>query len=361
MFEITLTEPVMRGFYTQLEKEAAPVANLLQHMQRSGVRNAMQAGAGSGLGIGLGAGLVGGGVLGGVRSYRDARDQGQSRGQAAGAALGGSLGGALRGGAKGALIGSGTGAVAGLATPTKVLGATKTLATKDNQLGSFSRFGQRQVHSLTGWKPGGSHSSVERIGAGAAGPRKELADTVARKGSPKEIARATQALGATEKAQKMGLTSLPGIVRSVGKEGLVPTAKAGLHASWAGSTPKMKALMVGLPAAQAASTLAAPKEPGKAGPGKVEQIGRLAGGALGSVAAPISLAGGLVLSTALERAGGAAGKGVDKLRGRGQPVLPTQVPHEPARPPASEPGDTGQVAAERVFGTGYSGGSGGLE
>lgn len=345
----------------QLEKEAAPMASILQHVQRSGVRNAMQAGAGSGLGLGLGTGLVTGGTLGGVRAYRSAREQGQSRAQALGASVGGGMGGALRGGAKGALIGAGTGAVAGLASPTKVIGATKTLATKDNQLGSFSRFGQRQVHSLTGWRPGGSTKSVEGIGAGAAGPRKALADAVAGKGSPKEVARATQALNATEKAQKMGLTSLPGIAKSVGKEGLLPTAKAGLHAGWAGSSPKMKALMVGLPAAQAASTLTAPKEPGKPGPGKGEQIGRLAGGTLGSMAAPISLAGGLVLSTALERAGGAAGKGLDRLRGRGQPPVPTQVPHEPSRPPASEPGDSGQVATERVFGTGYSGGVGGLE
>jgi len=351
----------MKGFYTQLEKEAAPMADVLRHVQRSGVRNAVQAGAGSGLGLGLGAGLLAGGAKGGVQSYRAAREGGQGRAQAAGAAIGGGLSGALRGAAKGAVIGAGVGTGAGLLAPKAVIGATKDLATKSNQLGTFSRFGQRQVHSLTGWKPGGSAKSVESIGAGAAGPRKALADTVAKGGSPKAVARATQALEATEKAQKMGLTSLPGIVKSVGKEGLLPTAKAGLHAGWAGASPKMKALMVGMPASQALSAMRTQNDPNKPGQGKGERIGRLAGGTLGSMAAPISLSGSLALSTALERAGGLAGKGVDKLRGRKQPLVPPQVPHEPSRPPASEPGDTGQVATERVFGTGYSGGAGGLE
>jgi hypothetical protein len=238
---------------------------------------------------------------------------------------------------------------------------TKGLATKNNAAGSFSRFGQRQVHSLTGWTPGGTAKSIESIGAGAAVPRRALENTKAT-WDPKELVRGQAALKATEKAQEMGLTSLPGIAKSIGREGLLPTAKAGLHAGWAGASPRMKALMVGLPAMQAVQTLRAPGGEDGQGMGKGERIGRLAGGTLGTMAAPLSLAGSLALSSALERGGGAIGKGVDRVRRGGQqPTVPSHVPHEPARPPATEPGDTGQVATERVFGSGYSGGSGGLE
>jgi len=346
MFETTLTPFVMRAFVDQLSKEAL-------------AGSAIQAGLGSGMGLGLGAGLAVGGAHGAIKGYRDARAQGAGVLGSAGAALQHGLGGAVRGGAIGSLAGAGLGAVAGGVLPGQVTSATKSLATAGNKAGAFSRFGQRQVHSLTGWTPGGTTKSIESIGAGAAGPRKALADAKL-KGDPKTIGRARSALAATEKAQNMGLTSLPGIVKSVGANGLLPTAKAGMHAGWAGSTPKMKALMVGLPAAQAAQTLRSQGDPNHPEKGKGERVGRLLGGAVGTMAAPISLAGGLALSTAMERAGGAAGRGVDKLT-RGKKVVPPQVQHEPSRPPASEPGDTGQVATERVFGTGYSGGSGGME
>lgn len=349
MYEITLTEPVMHGFVDQLSKEAF-----------SG--SAMQAGLGSGMGLGLGAGLALGGAHGAVKGYREAREQGQGVGSSALHAVSRGLGGATRGAAIGTLAGGAAGAVAGGLRPQITKSVTKGLASKDNMAGSFSRFGQRQVHSVTGWTPGGTAKSIESIGAGAAGPRKVL-ENVRTSWDPKELVRAQSTLKATEKAQEMGLTSLPGIAKSIGREGLLPTAKAGLHAGWAGASPRMKALMVGLPAMQAVQTLRAPGGEDGRGMGKGERIGRLAGGTLGTMAAPLSLAGGLALSSALEHGGGALGRGVDRLRRGKQPkqLEPSQVQREPSRPPASEPGDTGQVATERVFGSGYNGGSGGLE
>lgn len=352
MYETTITESTMHGFVEQLSKEAL-----------SG--SAIQAGLGSGLGLGLGAGLAVGGAHGAIKGYREARSQGQGIGSSAVNALAKGVGGATRGAAVGALAGGALGSAAGAIRPQLTQNVTRGLASAENKAGAFSRFGQRQVHSVTGWTPWGTNKSIESIGAGAAGPRAELQKVMA-KGDPKAISRARATLGATEKAQDMGLTSLPGIAKSIGNNGLLPTAKAGLHAGWAGASPRMKALMVGMPAMQAYQTLKAPEggsqDPSKPAMGKGERIGRLAGGTLGTMAAPLSIAGSLALSGALEHGVGAIGKGVDKFRGKSPKQLaPSQVQREPSRPPASEPGDTGQVATERVFGSGYNGGSGGLE
>lgn len=387
MFDVNPTLLVLYLFSNELTKEAALVDTV-----RGAVRGArlhgMGAGAGSGLGLGLGAGLVGGGLLGGVRSYRQAREQGAGRAAALGSALGGTTRGALQGGAAGAVLGAGGGALLGQAAPTKVLSATKGLAKRQDTLGSFSRFGQRQVHSLTGWKPGGSIKSVESIGAGAAPAREavkgslgaleqspemanlmaahatkdpkavEVAREALRAGPQAHLSDAYKALHSAETTQQMGLTSLPGYAKSVGRNGLLPTLKAGVKEQWQSSGPKGKMLMVGLPALSAAQALHQPEGAQKRGKG--ETIGRLAGSTLGSMAAPMSLAGGLVLGTGFEHAGGAIGKGVDRLRGK-RAAQPAAVPQEPSRPPATEPGDTGQAAVERVYGTGYGGGAGGLE
>lgn len=374
----------MHGFLAQLQKEAlaAPVSSLLAKLPRSGRLHAMQAGLGSGLGVGLGAGLAGGGALGGVKAYRQARAEGADAVGAASSALGGTLHGALKGGVAGLALGAGGGALLGASAPTQVLGATQRLAKSTGQAGAFSRFGQRQVHSVTGWKPGGAASSIESIGAGAhtartaakgaldaLGKSPEMDALVAahakgpaavanarkalQAGPGAKLTQAHKALAAAEHTQSMGLTSLPGYAKSVGKNGLLPTVATGVKEQWQAAGPKGKAMMLALPAMSAAGALRAPEQPG--GRGKGETIGRLAGSTLGSLAAPMSLTGGLILGSAFERAGGALGKGVDKVRGK-RPA----VPQDPTPPPATAPGDTGQAAAEHVYGTGY-GGAGGLE
>jgi len=374
----------MNGFLEQLQKEAltAPVSSIMSSLARPGRLHAMQAGMGSGMGLGLGAGLLGGGALGGVKAYRQARAEGASPLSAVGSTLGGVAHGALRGGVTGVALGAGGGALLGAAAPTQVISATKQLAKMPGKAGEFSRFGQRQVHSVTGWKPGGATASIEQIGAGAHGARETAKGALASLGKspemdalvaahskgPAEVAAARQALQAVpgakltqahkalrsaETSQQMGLTSLPGYAKSIGKNGLIPTVATGVKEQWQASGPKGKAMMLALPAISAAGTLKAPDQPG--GRGKGETIGRLAGSTLGSLAAPMSLTGGLLLGSAFEHAGGAMGKGVDKLRGR-RPA----VPQDPTPPPATAPGDTGQAAVEHVYGTGY-GGAGGLE
>lgn len=350
----------MRAFHVELAKVAAVPQELLRHLSRVGTRNAVGAGLGSGLGLGLGAGALVGGVRGGRDAYQAARERGAGAPGAALSAVGGGLGGAIRGASKGAVLGAGSGALLGAALPARTLSATKSLAKADNVLGSFSNFGQRQVHSLSGWKPGGAHRSVERIGAGAAPARRELAalgkNLAAGEGVPAAtLQQASKAVAAADKAQEMGLTSIPGVVRSVRDNGLAPTLGTGLKSQWEASGAKGKALMVGLPALSAVNAARAAE--GEGGPGRAERVGRVVGGTVGGLAAPLSLAGSLALSGGLERAGGAVGKGVDRLR-RGK-VHPPEVRQEAVRPPATEPGDTGQHAVEHVYGTGFNGG--GLE
>lgn len=348
MAERLLTEQVMQAFALELSKEAS-AAEVLSHLKRPGTLHAMQAGLGSGLGLGLAGGAAVGALKGGKEQYDAARANGQGVVSSLGHSIGGGLGGAVRGAGKGALIGMGAGALGGALAPTQVIKGTRALSQAKNVAGDVANFGQRQVHGLTGWKPGGSTSSVESIGAGAAGARSALGKAVAGK-SPGDVSRARDALSAAEKAQKMGLTSLPGVAKSLKNNGILPTVAAGAKEQWKSSPTWQKALMVGLPGASVAGTLA--KKDPENGPGKGERIGRTLGGTLGYSMAPLSLVASTVLGGALEHAGGLAGKGIDRLRGK-RPA----VPQEPTRPPATEPGDTGMHATERVFGSGYNGGS----
>lgn len=385
MSESTFTEPVLCGFHRQLSKEAAAgeaVRAIAGRVIRSPRLQGALAGMGSGAGIGAGVGAVGGAALGGLKSYRDARASGAGLGSALGSALGGVGGGALRGAGVGALAAGGAGTLAGAMRPASVSAVTKGLAARKDSIGSLSRFGQRQVHSVTGWRPGANAASVESIGAGAANAReafhasssavdqaKSALQAARAAKDPKAVAAAkttytkartgmadaATALRASELTQSKGMTSLPGLVENIGREGLLPTLKAGIQDQWRSTGPKGKALMVGLPAAQAVSALTS-KSKGDGEVGKGETLGRLAGGTLGMMAAPLPIAGSMALGAVTERLGASVGRGVDKLRAK-RPV----VPQEPTRPPATAPGDTGQVAVEHVYGTGFGGGAGGLE
>lgn len=353
----------MRAFFGQLTKEAAlgdAAKTVWSGLRRSPVLHGAQAGMGSGLGLGLGVGAAAGGALGGVKSYRRAREEGQGVSSSLGSALGGAASGAVRGGATGALVGGGAGALAGAAAPKEIAKATRDLAKKDTRLAGLSRFGQRQVHSVTGWKPGLTNRSVEEIGAGARGARDALAAAKASK-DPAAIAKATKGSGLAEKTQRLGMTSLPGLAKRVKEDGLLPTLGTGMKEQWQSSGTAGKALMVGLPAMGIANTSRGRDEAGR---GKAETIGRLAGGTVGMMAAPLSLTGSMLLGTGLERAGGAIGKGVDRLRGRRLARSATAQGTPTYTPPvATEPGGTGQAAVEHVYGTGYSGmgHAGGLE
>jgi len=347
MSDRVLTSQAMEAFYAVLEKEAGLAGAAMSHLARPGTTHAMQAGLGTGLGLGLLGGGVAGALSEGKRQYDSARQSGQGVLGAAGHSLGGALVGGLHGAGKGALLGAGAGALAGAAAPTQLLRGTRALSQVKNTVGEAANFGQRQVHGFTGWRPGGSVKSIERIGGGAAEARGAL-DKAVKGGDAAAISKAQSTLGAAEKAQSMGLTSLPGVAKSVKNNGLLPTVAAGAKEQWNGSSKKMKALMVGLPAASVVNTLR--KGETENGQGKGERIGRTLGGALGYSMAPLALGAGTALGMGLERTGGLVGKGIDKLRGK-RP----DVPQAPSPPPATEPGDTGQHLAERVYGTGFTG------
>lgn len=353
MVESAFPVLMLQAFAHGLEKEAGVADAALKHLGRAGTRNAMQAGVGAGAGLGLGAGALVGGLASGRSSYEAQRAGGASRLGALGGSVGSALGGAVRGAGTGMLAGAAAGGALGAVAPMQAIRGTRALARADNTAGTLSRFGQRQVHGFTGFTPGGSLKSVERIGGGAAPARAALAATEANHakavaGHAATMERGRGALDAAEKAQGMGLTSLPGLAKSVKNNGLIPTLAAGAKEQWASSPTWQKGLMVGLPAASVVNS--ARKQDSGSAAGKGEQIGRTVGGTVGALAAPLPMGAGLALSSALERGGGALGKGIDRLRGH-----KPQVPQEAKRPLASEPGDTGQHAVEHVYGTGFGG------
>lgn len=310
MSEPHLNADVMRGFLGELRKVANPAA-LLGHLTRKGTRHAVQAGLGSGLGLGVGAGALAGAAHSGVKGYREARDAGAGAGGAALMGLGTGLGGAVRGAGIGALAGAGAGALAGAVRPVATIQRTRQLSRLDNSVGGLSQFGQRQVHGFTGFAPGGSSRAVERIGGGAYQARKGLQAAEAG-GSVAEVARAREALAASERAQQMGLTNLPGLAKAVKDRGVVEALGTGMREQWASSPGWGKALMAGFPALAGASALATPEVAGEAGKG--ERFGR-ALGSVGYMAAPLSLGAGTLLGAGLEQIGGGLGRGVDALRG----------------------------------------------
>lgn len=167
-------------------------------------------------------------------------------------------------------------------------------------------FGKRQLHSLTGWTPRGHMdlAGIEEIGAGAAGARKALKGT-----QGKDRVLAQQSLRAEINAQKMGLTSLPGYARSLMKDPK-KTLQAGWAQQWHGSSPVMKAVTVGLPAAATASDLISEDDGHKA-----ERIGAgIANTAVGMVTGGLPMAGGIVAGLGASTLGGQAGRLVDKMR-----------------------------------------------
>lgn len=290
----------------------------------------MLGGAGALGGLGLAGGALLGGAHKGVKAYREARDQGQSVG---GAALSG-LGGAAQGAQKGALIGGaaglGLGAAAGHLRPELMGKARTALSEMKGPVGGASRFGQRQVHALTGWKPGESNSSIRSIGAGThdAGQRAQKAEGALRsavmggKGGPevskswKGLQHASKAYDAADAAEQHGLTSLPGYAKSVKERGLLPTAATGFKEQWHSMSPAWKAMMIGAPLAETATALTHHEHEGQ--PGRGEVIGRgLANAAVGATMGSIPMAtSSLLLAPAASRAAGLVGRGVDKLRGK---------------------------------------------
>ena len=318
----------MLAFRDELAKEAAPkwlTKTVPELLARRG------AGVAGGLGVGGMVGGLGGLGLGGYRGYQQAREEGAGVGQA----LGHGVVKGLRSGLIGAGVGAGAGALGGsLLSPKGV----DRMTTMGKGIGAASRFGQRQLHGVTGWVPEGG---LESIRAGSYGAKKALKGAeerfLAAKGgdaspgfvdrvlgrSPeqvkhkavtkaeKELLQARKARDASVKAEDMGLTSVPGYLRSLKNNGVGSTVRAGLADQWHGSGGTTgKAMMLGLPAMSVAQEMSQPDQPG--GPGKLERIGGALGEGLGFSLAPLPLAGQALAISGL----GALGKMPGKLLGR---------------------------------------------
>lgn len=243
--------------------------------------------------------------------------------------------------------------------------------------GALKRFGERQVHSLTGWTPqgymnpegikgmrAGAYDAAQRLSAAErtvapgtpmAGPR--LVDRLLLK-SPeavhlhevrarhKELAAARKALQSAQKAEQMGLTSLPGYARAV-MQSPAEAISTGLAEQWHGVGPAGKALMVGLPGLGAASELTTPTEPG--GAGKAERVGtRL--GELAYTLGPLPIAGQIAAGVGVSTMGQRFGKLVDKgISGK-------HVPAPPSLDPAGGEAAPGErLVSERALGIGTGG------
>lgn len=199
-------------------------------------------------------GVLGAG-LGGFSGYSRARQEGKS----VGGALGAAGKGALTGGALGALGGAGLSKVA------------------PSVAGALGRFGQRQVHSVTGWVPQGGLAEMRMPATSAA-------------------------------------TSLPGFIKSVRERGLAETAGRGAKHFWNGASLSDKALLAGVPAAGLAQELGK-SEGSDPNHSKEENVGRRVGEIAGGLAGgPIPFVGGALLGEAAGRVGQLAGKGVHKVR-----------------------------------------------
>ena len=343
---LDLSEPLLLALQDEFHKEAMS-AGLISRLKNVGSLG--------GTGALIGAG--GGAMLGGVRGYNQAQENGQS---GIGGALAGAGSGALAGGALGGLVGGGAGALA-----KRDFGH---LAVGEGPLASAARFGQRQVHGLTGMlKPeelegirGGAYTAkrnldeamkahaaaelgnapgpgiVRRTGEGLGVLRPQTAaDQTA--SALKTRVRAEKAHGVAARAQNMGLSHVPGYLKSLATSP-VKTLSTSAEEQFR-TQPLLTAGMVGVPLA--AGMLAKPHE----GEGKGETVGRAVGNATGMLAGGVMPVGGqIVMGEGMKRvgswAGRAADRGVGRLRGPGQHHAPT---------PTLEPTEAQHIPTERVL------------
>lgn len=326
---MNLTVQILRSFDAELQKQAAPVKELalqaVKALQSRAGSSAALGGAGAMLG-----GLTGAGV-GGIRGYRDAREVGATRGQALTYAL---TDRALKGAGKGALVGGAAGAGAGLLGGSHAAGlADKVVGS--SVLGAPARFAQRQVHSLTGYASpeqvramrGGAYDAFGQLSSAREGVHKAIhgdlkpgmvdkllgrspveARSQAVKGALKGYDRALAGASSAEKAEQMGLTSVPGYLKNlVQRPG--ETLRHGIGAEWSRAGLGGKAMMVGMPLSSAHAALKSSREQGEPGASKsLKALGSMAGFSL----APMGFAGQGAMSAGLGAAAGLAGKGIDK-------------------------------------------------
>ncbi len=277
-------EHLLRAFQQELWKLGAP--SILPARLSSVLSSAGALG-----GIGAGVGGVAGAVHGGVKNYRAAKAEGADT---RGALLHGAMG-AAGGVGKGALIGAGVGGVAGAGASLANAGKAEAMRAALTDRSAFARFGQRQVHGVTGAVPQGGLGQLRMDAADRAGQLKSLTARLeadphsmqpgiidrargldAKTVGAKALERAQQSAGAAQAAQDAGLTSVPGLVRSLAK-----SPKDTMRLAWNhqmhGADGTTKAMMAasGLGVAQTAAS----REEGES---RLHHAGRVAGSVAGT-------------------------------------------------------------------------------
>lgn len=317
MFE----EATLQAFDAALEKLALPTGIL----QRMGQR-ALAGGGLSALGATGGAGI--GGLAGGIQGYRKARQEG-------GSGLAGALKGTVRGAAIGGGAGLAAGGLAGAAGGARAQKLVRELGAGEGRLGSISRFGERQIHSVTGATPAGM-AKGEGLRAMGASPVAKIEERIGKlqkkpmdAKAAKEMASLEKAKGHAQKLEELGMTNVPGVFKSMAtKPG--QALKAGLGHEWHSSTGLGgKALAFGVPLAYVGSEVARGSKPGE--DSRTTRGLRAAGESAAYMMGPIGLLG----ATGLSRVGAAAGQGAGRLLTKKQPLGTSPPPPVPEDASAS--------------------------
>ena len=291
----------LAGFHDELEK----IAGITDFVAKN---KGMLGAAGALGGYGAAAGATLGGLHSAYKGYRDAKEQGASGGQAALSALGSGVGGASTGALAGGAIGGGLGSALHTLRPQAAEMARKSLSSVDNPLGALGRFGQRQMHGLTGWTPPeGMTSDAIRGGSWKTHQALENASATDRK----LIDRLTKEHGVQVAAEEKGLTHLPGIVNALRGPERGEAAKLLAKHTWTNAHPLVKAQLALTPLSIAAA--AADKD----NPHKGEQVGSAVGNLVGTtVGSALPFSAGMLAMSAGDGIGKRVGKSVDWLRGK---------------------------------------------
>lgn len=326
-----LIPAVMNGFGAELEK----IAGLADFVAKN--KGALgSAGAFMGHGAAIGAGL--GGIHSAVKGYEDARDQGAGVGGAVGMGALSGLGGAMHGGTRGALIGAGVGGALGVLRPQAAEAARKALSSTDSHFGAMGRFGQRQMHGLTGLKPEeGLSSDAIRGGSWASG----RAAAGKAEGSKEVMLHNLQ-----KKVEADGLDNLPGIANAMKGGDRTGALKTLAKHQWHNGDMLTKATIGGGALGIGASAL---MPESKDGPGKGEAIGTSAGGMIGGLAgSALPLFPGQLAADVGRGTGKRVGKAVDWLRGRRGSLPPSDLANHVT-------GEGQHVPSETSYGPGAGG------
>jgi hypothetical protein len=386
-----ISQAVLESFHDELRKFSFSAGGALQaagdlaHRVAPGAQAAIgSAGALGGIGA-LGGGMIGSAV-GGVKKYREAREEGASGRDAALSGLGGALSlhnvtrGMAVGGGLGAAAGGGLGVAAGAGlgalSPAKAEKIRESLTNAKGLVGMGARFGQRQAHGLTGWVPKGGLKEIrhgasqyehlvpaaqKELDAARNGGGRSVADVLmgrtAVEGATGRLNKAHEAYNLAKRTEDMGLTSIPGYVKSLASrdpnKGVVNTVGTALKQQWVNGDPVNNAMMVGFPAVGVGAALLGKEEdPDHPGQGRFQRAAHEAvTGATGALLGPMAMGTQMVAQKGLGHAGDLVGRKIDKFRHSS--ALAPRAPDLTADSGQAVPGE--RVVSERAAAMGGEG------